>query len=164
MLYCFLMKKLSFFLKLILLTAVLAGGFYFVRAQNSIKGTNNHLEEKRGEIAGSVRGVTDTIGQQTQDLSQRAQEINKHISRVLGSYIQPATEESSEKNNQTNSDKEESGDENQNNESENDADNQNNEENNENNDPAQTPIYEKTLEYGRYLYCKQVVKDYENQN
>jgi topoisomerase IA-like protein len=24
------------------------------------------------------------------------------------------------------------------------------------------PIYEKTFEYGRYVYCQQVVKDYEN--
>ncbi len=26
------------------------------------------------------------------------------------------------------------------------------------------PIYEETLDYGRYLYCQQVVKDYEAQH
>lgn len=27
-----------------------------------------------------------------------------------------------------------------------------------------TPIYEKTFEYGKYVYCKEVVKDYEEFN
>lgn len=30
--------------------------------------------------------------------------------------------------------------------------------------PDSTPIYEKTFEYGKYVYCKQVVEDYEEFN
>ena len=55
-------------------------------------------------------------------LSQRTNEVGEHAGNVLGSSIEPASDENV------------------------------------------TPIHEKAFEYGKYIYCKQVVNDYQNQN
>lgn len=67
------------------------------------------------------RGVKSTESELA-TLSQRTTDVSKHAGNVLGSSVQPVSEENS------------------------------------------TPIHEKAFEYGKYIYCKQVVDDYEKLN
>ena len=144
------MKKILFVLKVSVLAATIWGGAYLLNPNNSDQQTpTNQVEEKKEQLQGSVQGVTETVTKQTQDLKTRAQEVNRHVSQILGAYIKPTNEASTETNNETTSES---------------SNQENSTAQKEADESKPEPIYEKTLEYGRYLYCKQVVKDYEQQN
>ena len=104
------------------------------------------IEEKKEQLQGSVKGIADNVANQTQELTNRGQEVSTHVSNVLGSYVKPA--EDGQDANQSGEDSSQS--------------NKSNEDASSNEEDK--PIYEETLDYGRYLYCQQVIKDYENQH
>lgn len=126
--------KTKFFI-FILLVAIAATFYYFGDPQklfstvaSNLKKTplapaivnleNTDVTELSKQFQSSVQNAESEIS----TLSQRTTEVSKHTGNVLGSSIQPASEE------------------------------------------QQTPIHEKALEYGKYVYCKQVVEDYETVN
>ena len=126
-------------IRILFLAGVVGGGFYMARDAEIV----NKIEEKKEQFQGSVKGITNTVNDQTQELTNRGQEVGEHVSNVLGSYIEPT--EDKQQNSQS------SQEENQNNSS-------------AESDEPNKPIYEETLDYGRYLYCQQVVKDYQQQH
>lgn len=126
-------------IRLVLIVAAVGGGVYVVKNSDTL--TNSQLtetiDEKQEELHGVVQGVSSSVGEQTQQLTERGQEVVQHAGNVLGTYVQPAED----------SDENQSSTENQSSENKTSADSK--------------PIYEETWDYGRYLYCQQVVKDYE---
>ena len=121
-------------IKILLLTSIVGGGLYAVKRSNSINDLQlvKKLEEKKDQFQGSVKGITDSIFNQTQQLTTKGQEVGTHVNNVLENYIKPTEKNQSSENYSA--------------------------------DEQKKPIYEETLDYGRYLYCQQVIKDYENQH
>jgi len=117
-------------IRILFLASVVVGGILFSK-QNQSSGIANDLEEKKEQLQGSVKGITYTIGDQTQELTSRGQEVSEHVGNILEKYIKPTEETQSSEDASDNQDK---------------------------------PIYEETLDYGRYLYCQQVIRDYDNQH
>ncbi len=117
-------------IRILFLASVVVGGILFSK-QNQSSGIANDLEEKKEQFQGSVKGISNTVGEQTQELTSRGQEVSEHVSNILEKYIKPTEETQSNEDASDNQDK---------------------------------PIYEETLDYGRYLYCQQVIKDYDNQH
>lgn len=126
--------KTKFFI-LIVLVAIAATFYYFGDPQKLYDTVSTSL--KNTPLAPAVEKIENTdvteLTQQFQStvenaesevttLTERTTEVGKHTGNVLGSSIQPASEE------------------------------------------QQTPIHEKAFEYGKYIYCKQVVEDYETMN
>lgn len=122
----FLKTKLFLFAVLI---AIAATFYYFGDTKKLVDTILSYVEktplksvvEKSGGI--DTQNVSQDLQQGVQDaensfsqLSQRTQEVSKHVGNVLGSSVEA-----------TNS----------------------------------TPLHEKALEYGQYIYCKQVVSEYE---
>lgn len=137
--------------RIIFLAAVVGGGIFYTQQNEGFKKSETvaEVERTREQFQGSVRGLADNISDQTQELAARGQEVGEHVNNVLGAYIKPSQESSQANNSSTLSSSS-----NENSNSEPTAANASAE-----NTPK--PIYEETLEYGRYLYCQQVVKDYE---
>lgn len=135
--------------KLLLLAGVIGGSVYAAQRFDLIekipgqKAVNDTTQQIGGKVQGATGSVTDSVSTQTQQLGQRAGEVNQHVQQVLGTYIQPAPEnsEDSDQNNQQ-------------------SDSQTNQ---QQSDPEKQPIYERAFEYSRYMYCQQVVKDWETQ-
>ena len=142
------MKITRILIKILLIASLISGGFYVAKKNGSIDDLElvKKLEEKKEQFQGSVKGITDNVSNQTQELTTRGQEVGTHVNNILGAYIKPAednhtNDQSSENSSQSNESSES-----------NSTDNQN------------KPIYEETLDYGRYLYCQQVIEDYEDQH
>lgn len=74
------------------------------------------------QVAGNFQGGIQNAESEISDLTKRTVEVSKHAGNVLGSSVQPASQEDV------------------------------------------TPVHEKAFEYGKYIYCKQVVADYEKLN
>ncbi len=131
-------------IKILLLTSIVGGGLYAAKQNNSINDLQlvKKFEEKKEQFQGSVKGISDNVTNQTQQLTTRGQEVGTHVNNILGEYIKPTeNNQSSENSSQDNESSE-----------------------NNSTDDQDKPIYEETLDYGRYLYCQQVIKDYENQH
>lgn len=151
--------KTSLF-KLILLVGVIGTGFHLLKTKRLAQNKPNPVTEKKQEWFGSVKGITDNISQQTKDIQKKAQKVGGHVNNVLGAYIKPAT-------NKTNSPSE--AESSINSRSSTQSTPVNNSKTTDSNkadssSSSPKPIYEETFEYGRYLYCQQVVKDYENRH
>lgn len=139
------MNIVRILIRVLLLSSLIGSGVYLAKQKQGVQDSEivNEIEEKKEQFQGSVKGITDGVANQTQQLTTRGQEVGTHVSNILGAYIQPT------------------------------ADNQNNEdasqsnkssEGNSSSDEESKPIYEETLDYGRYLYCQQVIQDYDNQH
>ncbi|MBU1885581.1 hypothetical protein KKE34_03140, partial [Patescibacteria group bacterium] len=91
------MNLTKILIRLLLLTSVVGGGIYVAKQKTAVKDSDfvQDFEEKKEELQGSVRGVTDGISSQTEQLTNRGQEISKHISNILGAYIQSEPNQSS---------------------------------------------------------------------
>lgn len=166
-------------IRILLLGVVVGGGIYVTRQKMAVKDSQlvQDLEDKKQSYEGSVKGITDSLSQQTQDLAERGKQVSQHVSQILGTYVQPndkASEQTQGNDSSQNSNTQASTDtqpnDNQSSQSNQDQNaSQNNSESDQqtsdsqsNSDQSQPkPIYEETLEYGRYLYCQQVIKDYE---
>ena len=135
-------------IRVVLLSSLIGGGVYLAKQKQVVQDSEvvREIEEKKEKFQGSVKGITDNLSNQTQQLTTRGQEVGEHVSNILENYVKPT------ENNQ-NSDT--SSQSNQSNESS---------QNSSSTEEEDKPIYEETLDYGRYLYCQQVIKDYENQH
>ena len=148
-------KKIA---KLTLIILIVSGGFYLIKKNNLIKKSKvlNNLEGKKEEIEGTVKGITDNISNQTKELTKRGQKVSEHVNNILGTYIEPTNTDENQSTN-VKSQSSESNNQSSSNSTSNDE-NKNTKNNGNQNDK---PVYEKTFDYGRYLYCQQVIKDYE---
>lgn len=137
--------------RIIFLAAVVGGGILYTQQKEDLKNSEPvaEVEKKREQFQGSVKGLADNISDQTQELAARGQEVGEHVNNVLGAYIKPSQESSRPNNSSTSSS------------SSNENSDLKSTAANTSSDNTPKPIYEETLEYGRYLYCQQVVKDYE---
>ncbi|MBT3250052.1 MAG: hypothetical protein HN846_01240 [Candidatus Pacebacteria bacterium] len=137
-------------IRILFLASIVGGGIFFAKQKEIAKNSKvvTDIEDKREQIQGSVKGVTDTVSEQTQELTTRGQEVSEHISKILESYIKPTDSVTNDSDN--------------NNSSESSSSNESNSSNDEG--EVDKPIYEETLDYGRYLYCQQVIKDYDTQH
>lgn len=131
-------------IRILFLASVVVGGVLFSKQKQIVQNpeTINDFEDKKEQFQGSIKGITDNISSQTQELTTRGQEVSDHMSNILGAYIKP-TDSVTNNSNDDNSDE-----------------NSSSSENNSTNE-IDKPIYEETLDYGRYLYCQQVIEDYE---
>lgn len=131
-------------IRILFLASIVTGGVLFSKQKQIVQNSEvvNDLENKKEQFQGSVKGVTDGINKQAQELTKRGQEVSEHVSNILEAYIEP-TEKTQD--------------------SEIAAENNDSNENSSVSDQNK-PIYEETLDYGRYLYCQQVIKDYEAQH
>jgi hypothetical protein len=129
-------------IRILFLASVVGGGVFFAKQNEIAKNSEvvTDLEDKKEQFQGSVKGITDTVNEQTQELTTRGQEVSEHVSKILGSYVKPT-----DSNN------------------DNSAEDSGSTENSSSSE-VDKPIYEETLDYGRYLYCQQVIKDYDNQH
>ncbi|MBU2543030.1 hypothetical protein KJ707_00470 [Patescibacteria group bacterium] len=155
------MNLTKILIRLLLIISVVGGGIYVAQQKNLLKepAIINDFEEKKQELQGAVKGVSDNISQQAQKLTQRGQEVSKHVGNVLGTYIQPADNKSQSDSSQNSSSTNQST---TNNSAVSDPQKNSSGENNSVKTNQETkPIYEETFDYGRYLYCQQVIKDYE---
>jgi len=135
-------------IRVLLLSSLIGSGVYLAKQKQEVQDSEivGGIEEKKEQLQGSVKGIADNVANQTQELTNRGQEVSTHVSNVLGSYVKPA--EDGQDANQSGEDSSQS--------------NKSNEDASSNDEDK--PIYEETLDYGRYLYCQQVIKDYENQH
>lgn len=125
-------------IRILFLASVVWGGVFFAKQKQLTQNSEvmSDLEDKREQFQGTVKGIADNISNQTQELTDRGQEVSEHVSNILGSYIEPTEKNQSSENSAEDS----------------------------NSNDQDKPIYEETLDYGRYLYCQQVIKDYQNQH
>lgn len=141
------MKIAKILIRLLLLTSIVGGGVYIAKQKTSLRDSEvaQGFEEKKEDFQGTVKGVSDSISKQAQQLTTRGQEVGEHVGTVLENYVQPA-DQSSSSDNQGSSSNQSS---------------ENSSSSNSNTQSSPKPIYEETIDYGRYLYCQQVIKDYE---
>ena len=142
------MNLVKILIRILLITSVVGGGVFVAKQKGIIQESElvKNFEEKGEELQGSVQGITDNIGKQTQEFSKRGQEVGEHVNNVLDDYVQPNENDSNSGDNSSST-------------NQSTTDSSSSQENDEN-----KPIYEETLEYGQYLYCQQVIKDYEENN
>lgn len=140
--------------RLVMFGLLIGSGFYLIKNLPVAQDLALVQEAARqtDQLQGSVKGVSDSVVEQTGQLAEKSKAMGEHISQVLGAYIQPT-------NNETEHNADE-GDE----QSSRSKEDQNQSSQASQNSAAQKPIYEETFEYGRYLYCQQVIKDYETQH
>ncbi|MEX0895621.1 MAG: hypothetical protein WDZ94_01620 [Patescibacteria group bacterium] len=131
---------MSRMLFLLLIGALVLGGgytaYYYWQNDRFPTLASNPIEEVSGSVAGystDFETVSQTAGDQLTIFTNRAIEIGSHTRTVLSSAIQPNTADSEIANSGAS-------------------------------DSASTtkPMHEAALEYGQYMYCKQVVESYEN--
>lgn len=158
------MRLSPLLLKILLIIGLIGGGSYIAQ-QNGWLPNNSHnsesklkteIEQKKAEIEGSIQGVSESVSNQVETLTERGGEVQTHVEAVLGQYVKTNSSSSNSENETQASNQVDQ-------ETESDSENQTNS-NSSNQSRSEAPIYEETLEYARYLYCQQVVKDYEVNN
>ncbi|MBU0578355.1 hypothetical protein KJ628_00040, partial [Patescibacteria group bacterium] len=67
------MNLTKILIRLLLLASIVGGGIYFVKQKTAVKDSDfvQDFEEKKEELQGSVKGVTDSISSQTKQLTNR---------------------------------------------------------------------------------------------
>jgi hypothetical protein len=116
----FLIKRL---LLMVLCLSLAAGGFYVAALRtarsDNLAGWQKSLESLLAGIsAPQVQKQISSLQRQSTVLSDRANDVSMHTSKILGEAIEA-------------------------------------------NPDAEVPISQRAFEYGRYLYCQEVVKAYE---
>lgn len=122
----------------------------------------NPISKKKTEIEKSTQEVTNSFSIQAQQLTNRSKEVGEQVSHVLGTYIQPADGKNKESKDSDSNTKNEDGKNNPSEQSSSKSTETSKTESSSN--QVNKPIYEETFDYGRYLYCQQVVKDYETRH
>ncbi len=148
------MKVTRILIRFLLLFSLIGGGVYLVRQQGYLENFKplEKWKDTQEEVQGSIKGITDNISDQTNDLTSRGKEVGEHVNNVLSSYIEPTEEKNNQSQDSPSSNPEESSEENS------------SEDSNSKSVDDDKPIYEEALDYGKYLYCQQVIKDYEQQH
>jgi hypothetical protein len=119
-------------------------------AQNQADRPSSGHEASSGFNKQNSTNLSQEIIRQGQQVSSRAAQTSQHVQQVLGKYVQaepqqnPAGQKSPAGDSSTSS-----------NSSGAESPGQSNQ---------QDPLYETSLKYARYLYCKQVVEEWERQS
>lgn len=128
-------------IKIILLVVMLLAGTYIAHARGVeipvvSPFLDQHLDQQKvatlTKSLPEVPQLPQNVTDQTKVLGERTAEVTSHVQNVLGAYVQ------------------------------NNASDEAGTGGTSNNISAEQPIHEAAFEYGRYMYCQQVVKDYES--
>lgn len=117
----------------ILVVALIAVSLYTAMNRGMLSGSQfAALNQSKEE---NLDPLVHNISGQAQVLGARTQEVGSHVQKVLGSYVQSrhSGDSGSSSSDRPNQSK-----------------------------ASEPALHEKAFEYGRYLYCQQVVKDYES--
>ncbi len=85
------MNVVRIIIRVLLLSSLIGSGIFLAKQKQAVQDSEviSGIEEKKEQFQGSVKGIADSVSNQTQELTNRGQEVSTHVSNILGSYVKP---------------------------------------------------------------------------